>query len=145
MEVAPLPDIFLCLSSVLICLRFEMVVLMLSIFSLSFFLWVGASLSCIFLRGVPRPKLRPLLFELLLNFHDISIGRTQGQDDHKFHFSVDVSMQITMILEHHMSLRIFDTQLGAQGMEDIGELWHLLGLFLAIVWSILYTIHHNFR
>jgi hypothetical protein len=29
-----------------------------------------------------------------------------------------------------MSLRIFDTQLGAQGMEDIGELWHCLVSFL---------------
>jgi hypothetical protein len=31
-------------------------------------------------------------------------------------------MQTTVILEHQMSLRIFDTQLGAQGMEYICEL-----------------------
>jgi hypothetical protein len=31
-------------------------------------------------------------------------------------------MQVVAVLEHQMSLRIFDTQLGAQGMEDIGEL-----------------------
>jgi hypothetical protein len=30
-------------------------------------------------------------------------------------------MQITSILEHQMSLQIFDTQLGVQGMEDICE------------------------
>jgi hypothetical protein len=32
---------------------------------------------------------------------------------------MDVSMDIIMVLEHHMSLEIFDTHLGAQGMEDI--------------------------
>jgi hypothetical protein len=34
------------------------------------------------------------------------------------------------VLEHQMSLKLFDTQLGAQGMEDIGELWHCLVSFL---------------
>jgi hypothetical protein len=29
-----------------------------------------------------------------------------------------------------MSLRVFDTQLGAKGVEDIGELWHCLVPFL---------------
>ena len=45
MEVAPLPGIFLCLSNGLLHLRIGLVVLILSIFSLSFVLWVGASLS----------------------------------------------------------------------------------------------------
>jgi hypothetical protein len=40
-------------------------------------------------------------------------------------------MQIITILEHQMSLRIFDTQLGAQGMEDIFELGHFLVSFLS--------------
>jgi hypothetical protein len=31
-------------------------------------------------------------------------------------------MQAITVLEHYMSLRVFDTQLGEQGMEDIGEL-----------------------
>jgi hypothetical protein len=39
-------------------------------------------------------------------------------------------MEITTILEHHISLQIFDTQLGAQGMEDICEIWHYLVSFL---------------
>ena len=39
-------------------------------------------------------------------------------------------MQSTVILEHQMSLRIFDTHLGAQGMEDICEIWHYLVSFL---------------
>ena len=45
MEVAPLPDIFLCLSNVLIFLRLSPVVLRMSIFSLSFVFCVGAALS----------------------------------------------------------------------------------------------------
>jgi hypothetical protein len=39
-------------------------------------------------------------------------------------------MQRNTILEHQMSLLIFDTQLGAQGMEDICEIWHCLVSFL---------------
>ena len=47
MEVAPLPNIFLCLYGVPLCLRLEIVVLILSIFSLSFVMWFGAALSCL--------------------------------------------------------------------------------------------------
>jgi hypothetical protein len=39
-------------------------------------------------------------------------------------------MQIAVILEHQMSLRIFNIQFGAQGMEDICELRHCLVFFL---------------
>jgi hypothetical protein len=39
-------------------------------------------------------------------------------------------MQSTTILEHQMSLRIFDTQLGVQGMEDICEIYHCFVSFL---------------
>jgi hypothetical protein len=39
-------------------------------------------------------------------------------------------MQTSTILEHYMSLKLFDTQLGTQGMEDNGELWHCLVPFL---------------
>ena len=92
MEVAPLPGIFLCLSGVLLCLRLGLVVLILSIFALSFVLWVGAALSWLLLCGVPKPKLSRILFDLLLNFDGISVGRAQGWDVHKFHFSLDVSM-----------------------------------------------------
>jgi hypothetical protein len=35
-----------------------------------------------------------------------------------------------MIFPNQMSLRIFDTKLGAQGMEGIGELWHCLAPLL---------------
>jgi hypothetical protein len=38
-------------------------------------------------------------------------------------------MQSTVILEHQISIQIFDTHLGAQGMEDICELWHFLVSF----------------
>jgi hypothetical protein len=39
-------------------------------------------------------------------------------------------MQSTVILEHQISLRIFDTQLGVKGMEYICEIWHYLVSFL---------------
>jgi hypothetical protein len=39
-------------------------------------------------------------------------------------------MHTAMILEHQMSLRIFDTHLGVQGMEAICELRHRLVSFL---------------
>jgi hypothetical protein len=41
-------------------------------------------------------------------------------------------MHTTVILENQMSLKIFDTQLGAQGMEDICELGDYLVSFLPL-------------
>ena len=35
-----------------------------------------------------------------------------------------------MVFQNQMSLRVFDTQLGAQGMEDIREIGHCLVSFL---------------
>jgi hypothetical protein len=35
-----------------------------------------------------------------------------------------------MVFEHQMSFRVFDTQFGAQGMENIGEIWYCLVPFL---------------
>jgi hypothetical protein len=35
-----------------------------------------------------------------------------------------------MVFQNQMSLGFFDTQLGAQGMEGIGELWNCLALLL---------------
>ena len=48
-EVAPLPDIFLCLFGVLLCLWLGLVVLILFIFDLSFVLWVEAAFSWLLL------------------------------------------------------------------------------------------------
>jgi hypothetical protein len=39
-------------------------------------------------------------------------------------------MQTTVVFENQMSLRVFDTQLGAHGMENIGEIWYCLVPFL---------------
>jgi hypothetical protein len=39
-------------------------------------------------------------------------------------------MQTTAIYEHQISLRVFDTQFGAQSMENIGEIWYCLVPFL---------------
>jgi len=40
-------------------------------------------------------------------------------------------MHITVVLEHQMSLGIFDAHIGAQCMEDIFELWHYLVPFMS--------------
>ena len=87
MEVTSLSAVFLCLSSVLLCLQLGLVVLILSIFAMSFVFWVGAALSWLLLWGVPRPKLSCLLFELLLDFDDISVGCAQGWDVQKFYIA----------------------------------------------------------
>ena len=39
-------------------------------------------------------------------------------------------MKTIVVFEHQMSLRVFDTQFGASGMENIGEIWYYLVLFL---------------
>jgi hypothetical protein len=78
MEVTPLPGIFICLSGVLLFLWLVLVVLILSIFALSFILWVGAAIFRLLLLGVPRSKFPRLLFELLLDFDGISVGAAQG-------------------------------------------------------------------
>jgi hypothetical protein len=44
-----------------------------------------------------------------------------------------------------MSFRVLDTQLGAQGMEDICEIWYCLVPFPIVVWSISYTGHRSFQ
>ena len=43
---------------------------------------------------------------------------------------MDVSMKTVMVLEHQISLKIFDTHIGAQGMKYICEIWHCLVSFL---------------
>jgi hypothetical protein len=35
-----------------------------------------------------------------------------------------------MVFEHQMSLKVFDTQFGVHGMENIGEIWYYLVSFL---------------
>ena len=39
-------------------------------------------------------------------------------------------MQTIAVLENQVSFRVFDTQLGVQGMEGIGELWKCLAPLL---------------
>jgi hypothetical protein len=42
----------------------------------------------------------------------------------------NVSMHTIMVFENQMFLRVFDTQFGAQGMENIGEIWYCMVSFL---------------
>jgi hypothetical protein len=39
-------------------------------------------------------------------------------------------MQTTGVFENQMMLRVFDTQFGVQGVENIGEIWYYLIPFL---------------
>ena len=39
-------------------------------------------------------------------------------------------MKIVVVFEQQMSLRVFDTQFGVQGMENIDEIWYCLVPFL---------------
>jgi hypothetical protein len=39
-------------------------------------------------------------------------------------------MQTVSVFDNHMKLKVFDTQCGAQGMENIGEIWYFLVSFL---------------
>jgi len=130
MEVAPLSSIYICLSIVLLYLWIRLVVLRFSIFSLIFVIQVRAALSLLLLWEIPRPKMPRLLFKILLDFDDISMGRSQGQDVQKYSLCQDVSMHTTVVLEQYMSLRTFDTELGAEGMEDIFEPKNCLVPFL---------------
>jgi hypothetical protein len=45
-------------------------------------------------------------------------------------FHLNVSMQKFTVFQHQMSFKVFDTQFGAQGMENIGEIWYCLVPFL---------------
>jgi hypothetical protein len=90
-------------------------------------------LGCLFLASAVRGsqiELPRLFFKLLLDFDNILIGGTKGQDVHKIHLFIDLSMHTIVVLEHRISLKVFDTQLGVQGMGDIDELWHCLVPFL---------------
>ena len=122
-------SVFLCLPIVLLDFILRLAFLRLSILYMSFFLGVGVSFTILLLWGVPRHKIPHLLFKILLDFENISIGYAQGRDVQKIHLCLDVYMYTATTLEHHMLLRVFDTHLGVQGMEDISELWHCLVSF----------------
>jgi hypothetical protein len=39
-------------------------------------------------------------------------------------------MQKDVVFEHRMSFKVFDTQFGAQGIKNNGEIWYYLVTFL---------------
>jgi hypothetical protein len=39
-------------------------------------------------------------------------------------------METTVVFEHPMLLKVFDTQFGVQGIENIGEIWYCMVPFL---------------
>ena len=90
---------------------------------LSFVLRFGGTFRLLLIR---RSKVSLLLFEFLLNLGSIPVCRTKRGDVEELHFLLNVSVQTTAILQHQMFLRIFDTQLCAQGIEHIRQLMHIL-------------------
>jgi hypothetical protein len=97
-EVTLLHVVSLCLSIILLYLQLRLVVLRLSMFSLPFFLWFGASLSLLMLLGISKPKMSCILFNIMLEFDNISIGHAQGRYVQKIHLCLDVSIQTIAVL-----------------------------------------------
>ena len=69
--------------------------------------------------------------KFLLDFDIISIGSSQWWDVQEIHLGLDVPMQSLVVFQNHMPLGVFDTQLGVQGMEGIGEIQNFLAPLLS--------------
>jgi len=126
MIFTPFSCVLLRIFITLLLLWLGLVVPRVSIFSLSLSMRIGVCLSLLLLWWVCRSKLAPLLPKFFLDLDNISISHTQWGDVHKLHFYLNASMQITAVFEHHMSLWVFDTHFGVQGMENICEIWYFM-------------------
>jgi len=62
----------------------------------------------------------------MLNLDGISVCYSERGDVQEFYFFLDVLVQEAAVFEYQMLLRILDTQLHAKGVENIGELRHIL-------------------
>ena len=132
MKLTPLPSVFLRLSITFLHFQLGWVVQRLVIFARPFCLCVETTSAYLLLWciHISITLLIPL-FKFLLDFDSISISSSQRRDVQKIHFCLDVFMQEAMVFWSQIPLKVFDTQLGAKGMEDIGELWHCLVPFLS--------------
>ena len=66
------------------------------------------------------------MFKLLLDLDGILIYRAERGVVQEFYFFLNVLVQAAMVFEYQMLLHILDTQLCAKGMDNIGELRHVL-------------------
>ena len=86
-------------------------------------LWFGGAFPWLRIRG---SKVLLLLLKFLLNLGGIVICLAKWGNVEELHFLLNVSMKTAVVLEHQMSLWIFNTQLCAQGMEQIHQFVHIL-------------------
>jgi hypothetical protein len=91
---------------------------------------MGPPFPCFSCEDFADPNSRLFCLNFCSILTSISISCTQRGNVQKLHFCLNVSMQTIAVFEHQMSLRVFDTQLGAQGMENISEIWYCLVPFL---------------
>jgi hypothetical protein len=129
-ELAPLSSVLLQLLVTLLCLWLGLIFLGLTILTLSFSLGVRATFSMLLLRWVCRTE---ILLILLLNLDIISISGSQRGDVQKLYICLDVPMYTIVVLQNQVFLRVFNTHICVQGMEDVGVLRHHLVSLL--VWS----------
>jgi len=143
MEVTPLPSTFLHLPIVLLFLCFGLVVLRLPIFSLSFVLWVGAALD-----SLVRCSQTQMTVSFVSTFS-------------WFWWDIDRPHQRMRCPKNWFMCRyIYVDRHGTWAPDVFHNIWYLywftrygiqswkltlFGLFLVVVWSILYTSHHNFQ
>ena len=123
MELTPLSRVLLWLCGVVLCLWLRQVFLSRYALALSFVLRFGSTFPLLVIR---RSKVSFLLFEFLLNIVSIPVCHTKRGDVEELYFLLNVHVQTTSVFEYQMFLRIFDTQLCAQGMEQIRHLMHIL-------------------
>ena len=112
MVFTPFSRILLRLLITLLVLRLGLVVLRVAIFTLSPAVWTGATFYLLWLWGVCKSKIAPLLLKFLPDLDSISIRCTQWDDVQKLQFYLNVFMQKTMVFEHQFSLWVFDAQFG---------------------------------
>ena len=123
MELTPLSYVLLCLRGVVIFLLLQWVVLGHLVLALSLVLRFGGAFPLLLIK---RSKVSLLLFKFMLNLGNISVCCTKQGDVEELHFLLNVFVQIIMVLEHKIFLRIVYTDLFAQGMEQIRQLLHIL-------------------
>ena len=123
MEITPFSRVLFRLRGVILCLQLWRVVLGCPALALSFILHFRGTFP---LLQIHRSKVSLLLFKLLLDLNGISVCCTERGDVQELYFFLNVFVQATAVFKYQMLLRILDTQLCAKGMENIGELPHVL-------------------
>ena len=123
MEITPLSRVLLWLCDFFLCLWLRQVFLSHHALDFSFVLLFRGTFPLLLIH---KSKISILLFEFQLNLGNILVCHTKRGDVEELHFLLNVSVQTTAILQHQMFLIIFDTQICAQGMEQIRQLMHIL-------------------